>query len=439
MRWFNNSLNFRATSLLAIAACTFWFSDIATAQRPRFPDFFQVQTPQTTPPQPGQVIVGPNAGASPIITSPPPITLTPPPMVLQTPNFDPYVSPSQPFPTFPTTQQPPQFQIYPPANNQPLIDPANTVPQIYLPPEQNVQILPPQFGGPVQNNANTWWPSNRAWPSQFWARMQSQYLPRLLERPRFSHTWLAGESTDGNELGINDIELATTMSFPNFLGTPQPLRISPGFILHLWSGPDEAVTGFDLPSRAYSGYLSFDYLSDPSRQAGLETNFTFGIYTDFDGFDSDSLRYTGVALGWARLNSYTTLKVGVEYFDRVDVKMLPAFGVFLAPNPDLRFNVYFPRPKLAQRLPNTWNRDVWVYVGGEYGGGSWVIERTAGALDQTDINDVRAFIGIESFFAQRITGFIEVGYVFDREIIYRSTMDHLKLDDTIMVRSGIAF
>ena len=153
---------------------------------------------------------------------------------------------------------------------------------------------------------------------------------------------------------------------------------------------------------------------------------------------------TGTGLLWKRINSYTTFKIGAEYLDRVDVKLLPAIGVFLAPNPDLRLDVYFPRPKLAQRLPRIGRFEVWSYIGAEYGGGSWAIERTPlvgdDFDDQADINDVRAFVGLEWMGPRRITGFLELGYAFERELLYRSDPDNeLELNDAFMLRTGVAF
>ena len=79
-------------------------------------------------------------------------------------------------------------------------------------------------------------------------------------------------------------------------------------------------------------------------------------------------------------------------------------------------------------------------MGAEYGGGSWVIDRADGTPDQADINDVRSFIGLEWIGLRRVTGFLEVGYVFDREIVYRSSPNNaLDIEDAFLFRSGLAF
>lgn len=313
-------------------------------------------------------------------------------------------------------------------------------------PNQNFQAGSNAFQNrwPYQGTGANWLPAiDWSWPREQWQRFQTEFLPRVLERPRFRHTYLHGSNrngVNGNELDINDFELATTLTRPNFLGSGQPLRISPGATFSFWDGPETESTGFDLPSKAVGAYLAFDHVTDLTRTSGFETNLTVGVYSDFENLSSDSFRLTGRLLGWQRVNSYTVGKLGVEYLDRVRIKILPAIGLFFSPNPDIKFDLYFPRTKLAHRLPNVGDFEAWGYVGGEYGGGSWAIERIDGSDDQVDINDVRAYAGIEWIGPRRATGFVDFGYAFERELVFRSDpLDDLSLQDTLFVRTGLAF
>ena len=361
----------------------------------------------------------------------------------------------QPFPLFSNRNLGQQLQVLPPPPQQlpqtfNLPQPTFQQPQFQLP---QIQRPNPGFQGqynpylnrwPYQGTGTDWLPSiDWSWPRQQWQRFQTQFLPRVLERPRFRHTYLHGSNrsgVDGNELDINDFEIATTLTRPNFLGSGQPLRISPGAIFSFWDGPETSSTGFDLPARAFSAYLAFDHVTDLTRTGGFETNATVGVHSDYDNFSSDSLRLTGRVLGWQRINSYTVGKLGIEYFDRVRVKLLPAVGLFMSPNPDMKLDLYFPRTKLSHRVPNLGEYEAWAYVGGEYGGGSWAIERIDGSDDQVDINDVRAFLGIEWIGPRRVTGFVDFGYAFERELVYRSNpIDNLDIQDTLFVRTGVAF
>jgi hypothetical protein len=93
-------------------------------------------------------------------------------------------------------------------------------------------------------------------------------------------------------------------------------------------------------------------------------------------------------------------------------------------------------------MPKFYNYETWSYVGAEYGGGSWTVDRSiAGFVDQVDMNDIRAFVGVEWMGPRGVTGFFECGYVFDRELVYASGIPtpSLPLKDAFMLRTGIAF
>ncbi|QEG20688.1 hypothetical protein [Mariniblastus fucicola] len=482
--------------LLSLFACTFLFVGKAYSQRARFEgtgidDFFSLQTqpqPATLPPPPQQLNFPGLAATSPTAFPQGGVSLGQPtfqpptfsqPTAIQTapqfgtpslPGFDPFSSGNQPFPVFPTVQQPafigngnPNFQL--PQNLQP----PNIQPQVFQPQVAPVSPPPvqsfrdvtgnqpafnynlpqgqgylPQNQWPYQGTGTDWLPSiDWTWANQAWSNFRNNFLPRVLERPRARQTWIygsGGNSSIGNELGINDLEVATTATWPRFFGGPQPLRISPGFAAHWWHGPDTVETGVDLPPRAYSAYLAFDHTTDPARGFGFDNNFTIGVYSDFDNLSSDSLRMTGRLVGWRRINEYMVGKIGVEYLDRIRLKMLPVFGIYANPNPDMKIDLTFPRSKVSHRIPNFNNFEGWAYVGAEYGGGSWAIDRAAGFEDQVDINDVRAFMGLEWMGPRRVTGFFDVGYVFERELVYRTApLADIPIQDSFMIRSGIAF
>ena len=469
------TIRFLAAATLAITAIAGVCAQPASGQRPRFADPFQTggstpgsiitapqvqlpqaQLPQVQLPQLQLPSFQTNPVQLPNFSPPSAQSFIPPRGVLPTLDLprtnlpDPSNYNLQPFPVFPNQGRQQQLQVLPPPPQQ-LPQNFNIPQPVFQQPQfqqpnlgfQN-QYNPYQNRWPYQGTGTDWLPSiDWSWPRDQWQRFQTEFLPRVLERPRFRHTYLHGSNrsgVDGNELDINDFEVATTLTRPNFLGSGQPLRVSPGAVFSYWDGPQTPSTGFDLPSKAFGVYLGFDHVTDLTKTAGFETNFTVGVYSDYQNFSSDSLRLTGRLLGWQRINSYTVGKLGIEYLDRVRIKILPAIGLFMSPNPDIKFDLYFPRTKLSHRIPNMGQYEAWAYVGGEYGGGSWAIERLDGSDDQADINDVRAYAGLEWIGPRRVTGFVDFGYAFEREIVYRSNpIDDLNLQDTLFVRTGIAF
>lgn len=265
---------------------------------------------------------------------------------------------------------------------------------------------------------------------------------RLFQGPRFRHAWIYG-SKDADALEINDSDVALAFAFPNFLYSTQPVYVLPSFSVHQWDGPRE--TAADLPGIAYSAFVDAGWQSDPARIMGAELGGRVGWFSDFEANTTDSLRIMGRALGRVRLTPAATLKLGAIYLDRNKVKLLPAGGILWQPNPETRFDLFFPEPKLAHYLATVGTMDTWWYVGGYYGGGAWTVKRKSGAKESIDINDMRLVLGLEwgrndQMRDGRRVGFLEAGYVFQRELLFKeSPADNLDLQDSVMVRAGFGY
>jgi len=288
--------------------------------------------------------------------------------------------------------------------------------------------------------------SGTAWNPQgtvFNGSLGTPQFIRLFQGPRLRHAWLYGND-DPDALMINDTDVALAFVVPNFFYSTQPLYILPSFSLHQWEGP-KPPSSADLPAIAYSAFLDTGWQTDPARIFGAELGLRVGMFSDFDTATSDSLRIMGRGIGRVRLTPRMTLKLGAMYLDRNKVKLLPAGGILWQPNQDTRFDLFFPEPKLAHYLSTIGTADAWWYVGGYYGGGAWTVTRANDTTDSIDINDIRLVLGLEwgrndQLRDGRRYGFVEVGYVFDRELLYKhSPLDDMSLQDTIMVRAGIGY
>ena len=191
--------------------------------------------------------------------------------------------------------------------------------------------------------------------------------------------------------------------------------------------------------------MDVGWQSDPNQIFSTELGVRVGAFTDFDTFNSDSIRVLGKALAHFRLSPVSTFKLGVYYVDRNKVKLLPAAGILWQPNPFTRLDLFFPRPKISRYWRTVGTRDVWWYLSGDYGGGAWTVSRRDGSEDNVDINELRAMFGMEwgssdLLRAGRRTAFMEIGYAFDREIEYRNNpLDNIDPDDGIVFRLGIGY
>jgi hypothetical protein len=378
-----------------------------SAQRIGFPtpDPYSVPSnpyvvPSTTPP----AVIGPYPttpfGASPAVGPPPP--------------FDPYavggsVAPAPP----PVPYYPPPAPVMPPG--APLVPPPappltpGASPLPYQPPPYDIQTS----------------------GEGYWAKTQ-----KLIQELSFEFTYLYGKHSDPFDLEITRAEISSTFAFPMFYSIETPLLVTPGFAFNWLEGP--ATPAADLPPQLYDAYLDFAWFPRCYEWLGGELGFRTGVWSDFDHVNSDSVRLLGRALASVAVSPNTEILFGAVYLDRVDVKLLPAGGVYYRPTPEWDLYLVFPNPKARKFLTAIGNTKWYGYAAGEYGGGSWTVQRAV--ADRIDINDIRVIGGLEWETQTLIRGHIEVGYVFDREIVYTSGMPpSFTPDDTVMIRAGVDF
>ena len=263
---------------------------------------------------------------------------------------------------------------------------------------------------------------------------------RFAETPRLQYAWIH----DGNglqDLSQQEFEFSVVFAFPSFLKTEQPLYIAPSFGLYMLQG----AGGVGLPNQAYSGFLEMNWQSDPQQRFNVDLGVAVGVHSDFNTFSSDSIRLTGHALFNLSITEDTTFRGGLIYYDRVDLKMLPAIGLVWQPHTEARIELFFPRPRVSQYLTSFSNYDVWWYYGGEIGGGSWTMKQGSGLKTQTDINDIRITTGLEIGLPEQLRigeriGYVEAGLVFDRKVAFRdSPTTNFEPGTTIILRAGIGY
>jgi hypothetical protein len=269
---------------------------------------------------------------------------------------------------------------------------------------------------------------------------QAGFFPgaiRLLQEIQLQDTWVPRQ-IGNNGFGINDVILNASFGFP-IRGNPAPILITPGFNFHLLNGPVAAPgSGQELPGTVYDAYLGSAWRPQFSPMWGADLAMSAGAYSDFQRVTWDSVRVLGRALGVVTLSPQWSAELGVVYLDRLSVKLLPAGGVIWRPNPDVKFDFVFPYPKFAERINNVGNYEIWAYLRGEYGGGQWSVVQS-GVENVFNYNDLRAILGLEWFSTSRVRGNVELGYVFDRNIMYRNGAPTIHPGNTMMFQANFAF
>ena len=278
-----------------------------------------------------------------------------------------------------------------------------------------------------------------------------QQTMRLYQGVRGSWAFIFGNNS-GRQLGVNELDTSATFALPFFFNSQAnlnraPLLLTPGFGLQLWNGPDTTANNefIELPPNTYDTFLDTAWNPQFTPLFGAELGVRVGIFTNWDELTLDSWRVMGRAIGTLNLTPQWQAKVGVIYLDRNQVKLLPAVGATWVPNPNARYDIFFPAPKAAWRFSQWRNRSVWGFVAAEYGGGAWTFRPSGNArnigVTRFDYNDIRISLGTElvPITPQGLAGSFEVGYVFARNIYIVDQARNLPLNDSLMLRLGLAY
>jgi hypothetical protein len=239
---------------------------------------------------------------------------------------------------------------------------------------------------------------------------------------------LPGDAPDA--LGITTLELRNKVEFPR----APFLAIAPRAAMHLLNGPEVS----DLPSRLYDASFETILSLPVGEGVFMQAAISPSIFTDGEA-TADSFRIPGRLLFFYMCGDEIILSAGVVYLDREDVGFFPTAGVIFKPSEDFKAELMIPRPRVAWRYSCEGGVENWVYVVGEFGGGSWAVRRASGADDVATLSDWRALAGWERIVAGGATLRAEAGYVFNRTLEYTSTSNETSLAGTGLVRIGLTY
>lgn len=253
----------------------------------------------------------------------------------------------------------------------------------------------------------------------------------------FTGTWLPRFEDDS--LGVSNLETGVVLGFP-FLRRDTPLLVTPKFAVRYLDG----TTTPDLPARLYDAAVEFRHLRKFGQGPwAMDVAVTTGYYSDFEHGDSDAFRVSGRGLAVYESSPAAKWILGVAYLNRAGASVLPVAGVIYEQTDDMRWDLIFPRPRVSWRLPGCpagCGDDRWVYLGGEFGGGIWSVERPVSLTqDVLTYRDFRILAGYERKIIGGLSRRFEIGYVFGRELEFDSATPDVTLDDTLFLRAGMTY
>ena len=202
--------------------------------------------------------------------------------------------------------------------------------------------------------------------------------------------------------------------------------------VHFVSGPIRT----DMPARLYDldiGFVRRDTILSPA--LAFEVAFRAGFFSDFEGSARQGLRFPGHAVFFYQVSESRQFVLGVDYLARDDIAVLPVFGASFRPHPKLWLEAIFPKPRIAVQIgPYRW----W-YIAAEIGGGQWAIERVWRENDVVTYRDHRILLGVQQDHTDSFLAFLEFGFVFNRQLEYRSGVGDYKPLNTAFLRAVLRY
>jgi len=238
-------------------------------------------------------------------------------------------------------------------------------------------------------------------------------------------------------LGLSTIDASLTIGLPAPT-VDSPLLLTPGFgttFVNEADGPCDP----GLPAQLSEAWLQARWLRKVGDRLGVDLAVAPGWYSDLVADIPQALRITGHGFGAWEATDDLRVVAGVIYLDRYDVNLLPAGGLIWTPRADRRFELLFPRPRLAWRVNESPRAAQWAYLAGEFGGNQWAVRRDGGDNDVVVYHDYRLLVGWERRPADLGASMrLEAGWVTGRLVeYYLSDSAAFRPSDTFLVRAGV--
>jgi|GEM_PF-6509624 len=240
-----------------------------------------------------------------------------------------------------------------------------------------------------------------------------------------STTWRPGR---GNRFG--DFSLEGVSADPiKFL---DGLSLTHGTGIHFLTGPTKA----DMPPRVFDLKMGLHWFGEISNYMWVDLSFTAGLFSDFEDSVREGWRFPSHAVFSWEFSPQVQPVAGVRYYDRNNLGLLPVAGLILRPDDDVRIELVYPEPRVAWLVATDAEKEYWLSVSGRIGGGEWTIERNgSGLADVATYNDYQIVLALDRVHANQSRSSYEIGYVFQRDLEYRSGLGNFNPSETFFIRS----
>lgn len=239
--------------------------------------------------------------------------------------------------------------------------------------------------------------------------------PGVFQRLDFTADYISSGG-GAQSLAMSKISLQAVFGFP-CPSKESPLLITPYFeSTFLSDTPADAA----LSSTLYRTGVNIAWVAQLTDRWGIYAYISPAISSDFRASDS-AFRLPGGVVGTYKWNDKWTVTLGAAYTSYSSWPVSPICGLTWTPCSDWRFEFLIPRPRICHKMNSPWSQNrYWVYIGGEYGAGTWAVKDEFNNDDLLSYRDLRACLGIEK--DNRTIGKLdfnaEIGVSFWRKLYY---------------------
>lgn len=324
-------------------------------------------------------------------------------------------------------------------------------------PYEVVDNSAPVNGGIAQSlNYEAWW--NHPLTQDFW-NAANPFAPLKFEtEPRYfdPYGWqMANTPFRLGLMGYNDVfvvpTVQTTGSANGRFGLIEadswvryPFYLQPDVLLNLtgnwnavyWNGPGSPRLA--AQAELYSLDLETVFLGN----GPWTTSFAFHpqIVTDYEHpLTRHGFNFDGRAVSMYRASPEWLYVMGIAFWDRVDLFVIPEVGAVWTPNANWEVRLLFPRSRVNFRICQTPESQTWVYGGLEFTVDSYQVDsQNLAGSDRVQFRNWEAVWGIRND-RSRATWMLEAGIIFARRVSFESATPAFNVHSTGIFRVGLWF
>lgn len=262
-------------------------------------------------------------------------------------------------------------------------------------------------------------------------------------RDDISASYMFVPKSDSGGLGMHEVEGRLLFAIPcQTMRDHVPANngfflLTPSFRYNHWSQAETPSAPFQMPNSTFDAGLTTLFAGN-LRDLEVKVEVSVGVASSFDKVDCDALYVRGRAMGALPIDDEKQVKAtgGLIYYDRIEYKIVPSGGLIWTPNERNVVRLVYPDPRWSRYLTKLNETDWWFYVGGEIGGGRWLIEER-GETFNTDYDDYRVGLGL-TFDCERLKGCVEVGGSFGRKLVSKQGVWY-EPKDAVYLKTGFLF